>query len=695
MLPKKREKFGETIKKFGLDFRPVKQTTKQEDIALSYQKIELPEDIMGERDIISREYRIFKKEEALSRKLRTFYEKFCNFSEKIIKVQPDKNTKEKMERAIEVAHLNITPRGAAAASVVSCVMICLLAVILLITNTFFGIGLSLGNALVLFAMSIPVAYYLYGYPMRLEKIYRIRIGSEISFLILYMVVYMRESPNLEGALEFAARNLSGPLALDMRKIMWDVEIGKYRSMDEALINYVMLWVGERYFVEAIQLLRASTQQVEERRLMMLDESIELVLAGTREKAKYYSQDLKMPILLMHAIGILLPVMGLVMFPIIGIFLDISSEILFIGYDIVLPLVLFFFINSILENRPITFTGFSASEHPELPPPGKFSIKTRRGSYLIPVIPFSLLISSPIIIFGAWLYSSAPPTDNLVQSAYITFGIIVAVFLYYFLSSFQRSAVRTQTIKVEEEFTEALFQLGNHVSSGAPLEIALERATRAISGLTIKNFFQLILKNIRDLGMTLSDAIFDRENGAINFYPSKLIRSIMSIVVDSSKKGVQVAAITMLNISRYMKNLHDNQEKIHDMLEDVLSSLRFQGFLLTPLVSGMIVTMATVIINIMGKLGAALESIKSNAYMVPMMPWSKINITPGEFQLICSIYFIETSILIGIFINGIENGEDEVGKQELIAWLILIGFLIYVVSLFASLAVFGPITNINF
>jgi hypothetical protein len=689
---------GEAIKKalikFGLEMKPIKKSSQKEEISELYNKVRIPQHILEPKDIVSREYKIFKQEEAFSHRLRGIYEKLCHYSESLLKVNPDKQTREKIEKAIEIAHLNITPGGVAALTMLSCFFVCLITIILMLTQALFGFGLSVGQGMIGFFFSVPIAYYLYTYPMKLEKRYLVRVGSELSFLLLYMVIYMRESPNLEGALAFASKNLTGPLALDMRKLLWDVEIGKYKSVDEALINYVTLWVGERYFVEAIQILRSSTQQVTERRMILLEESIDLVLSGSREKAKYYSQSLKMPILMIHALGILLPVMGLVMFPIIGIFLDVNTAMLFIGYDVVLPMILFFFINDILESRPITFSRLSLGHHPDIPPPKKFAIKTKNGTYFVPVMPFAILISLPFLIIGLSLYLSAGK-ENLNQSVVITTGIVAGLFTYYFLSSFQKVAIRDKTRKIEAEFTEALFQLGNHVSSGAPLEVAVDRSTKAISGLEIKSFFEIVLRNIKSLGMTFSEAVFDKEYGAITFYPSKLVRSIMRIVVDASRKGVQVASMTMLNISRYLKNIHENQERIFDMLEDVLSSLKFQGFLLTPLVSGIIVTMATVIINIMSKLTDVLSTFKSQSYATTVFfPWKELSITPGEFQLVCSLYFIETSMLVGIFINGIENGEDEIGKEDLITYLLLIGYVIYLACLFGSLYVFGPIMDVQ-
>jgi len=50
--------------------------------------------------IESREYKIFKKDERLSSVPRTFYEKACRFSNKILDIQPDEKSKKKIQEHI-------------------------------------------------------------------------------------------------------------------------------------------------------------------------------------------------------------------------------------------------------------------------------------------------------------------------------------------------------------------------------------------------------------------------------------------------------------------------------------------------------------------------------------------------------------------------------------------------------------------
>src|SRR3989337_1689218 len=60
--------------------------------------------------ITTREYQEFKSE-FMPRHM-SLYEKMCNISEKIFKLKPDAKTEPKIQEAIDICHLAITPSGA-------------------------------------------------------------------------------------------------------------------------------------------------------------------------------------------------------------------------------------------------------------------------------------------------------------------------------------------------------------------------------------------------------------------------------------------------------------------------------------------------------------------------------------------------------------------------------------------------------
>jgi len=57
-----------------------------------------------------------------------------------------------------------------------------------------------------------------------------------------------------------------------------------------------------------------------------------------------------------------------------------------------------------------------------------------------------------------------------------------------------------------------------------------------------------------LGMSVESAIFDPKRGVLVYYPSELIATSMKILVESSKKGLVIAASSLISLSEYVKNM---------------------------------------------------------------------------------------------------------------------------------------------
>ena len=643
----------------------------------------------GQQGVKSRQYKIFMEEEKWSGIPGSIYEKACNFAQSLLHIEADEETKSKLNEAIEFANLKITPSGVASLTILFVLATILPIFILLITNLLGLFGLSLIGALLIMMLVMPFAYFLYIYPLHLRKRFEIKTGSDVVTLVLYMAVYMRNSPNMEGALRFAADNMRGVLAYELRKLLWDIEVGKYRSVDEALIQYAKKWKEEKEFIESIQLLRNSLMQTEDRRIQMLQEAVDSILNGTMEKADGYSRELKLPIMIIHAMGIVLPVMGLVLFPVIAVFLDIKPIALFVGYDVILPLILFFVIFTSLETRPPTFSTIDVSGHPDAPPKGKFVVNGKG----LPVLPLSLMVTGVIVPIGAFLMLNDPSGEGLLGSIVIIIGLSLGPMLYFLLNSQQKLKIRKSVRDTESQFREALFQLGNQVSIGNPMEVAMQKAIGKIGDLDIKKLFERASQNIRNNGMTFKEAFFNKSYGALRYFPSKMIESIMRTIIEASKRGMNTASVAMITISNFLKRIKETQQKVEDSLSDVTSSLQFQAYFLSPLISGMIVTMAIVIIRILKQIDPQLQSAGGGmgggmGLGFAQQLWSNIPITTGVFQLIVGIYMIETCIILGYFVNGIQNGEDRIGFQDIAGSALLFGTIIYVISFGITYMIFG-------
>jgi hypothetical protein len=269
--------------------------------------------------------------------------------------------------------------------------------------------------------------------------------------------------------------------------------------------------------------------------------------------------------------------------------------------------------------------------------------------------------------------------------------------YGFLDSMQKIKVRNDIETIEGEFGTALFQLGSSITGGTPIELAIDKAATNLKGMKIADLFFRTSSNMKRFGYTFEQALFDPSVGAVWWYPSRLIRSIMTTVTESSKKGMYAASDAMITKATYLKGMHSVKEEVEDVLGETIVSMKFLSMFLTPLVAGVTITMAVVIIEILVKLGDQLASLSTSTADVGTtasiitLPWLKsggIAITPVAFQLIVGLYMLEIAVLLSYFLNRIQFGDDAIGMRSVVAKTVLVAVMVYAFSWLITYMVFG-------
>ena len=649
------------------------------------KKIQFPSE--QKEDLKSLQYEIFQEEEKLSTIPKTIYEKFAHISEKILPVEPDKTTKKKIEEAINFAHLKITPKGVASLAILTAMSFCIITIFLILLGF-----LRIIEGLICIFVIAAFSYYLYTYPLKLKKIYELKAGSEIVMLILHIVIYMKNFPNLEGAVKFATSNLTGPLALDIKKLLWDVNISTYSSMEQALLSYSQKWKNSfKAFADSINAIVYSLYTSGERRTELLDESIEIILSSLKERSDSYILQLRNPITMINALGILLPTLTLTMLPLLTIFLgqDIPPSLIFGFYDILLPILLAFTIKNILDNRVITLPEPDLSLHPELPPGDTFRLGKVFISSYIP----SIIILIPFLYYFFTNFSSL----SLTHSYIIIFGFYVSIALFFILNSFQKIKIKEDIIKMEDEFREILFGLGQEIDRGIPMEVAIEKIIPTLRGNHSIKLLQKIISNIKYKNFTLEQAIFHEKEGAINYFPSRLIHSILKAVIDAANKGTKIVSEIMISISKYLTNLHKTQKIVQDNFSEVISSMQMQARILLPLICGVMNTLTYMIIEMVNFIGKTFGGISTEgpaaSYAGFLSMWKGLAISPATFQLAIGFYSIETIIILSWFMSGIEVGVDKISLHNGISKNLIVGGLMYFAVSIISFMILTPFLSI--
>lgn len=658
------------------------------------------------REIFSREYQDFKKEQ-MPKQL-TWYEKMCNGSEKLVKIKPKPDVAQKLQESINISHIDVTPTGVTSFSILGPLAFILITILLSLVffQGYFFVIISLVIGLILINI-------LANLPNLVANSWRMKASNQMVLSIFYIVTYMRHTSNLENAINFAAEHLAPPLSLDLKKVLWDVETRTYDSIKVSLDAYLESWRKWNIeFIEAFHLIESSLYEPSEaRRVELLDKALDVMLEETYEKMLHYAQNLKSPITMLHMLGIVMPILGLVVLPLVVSFMEgVQWYHLFALYNILLPLGIYYLARNILSNRPTGYGDTDISEqHPEFK-----KYKNVNFNFLgmnIGVNPIWL----SVFIFGLFLFIGLIPIlshlifPNLdygfgrddpnsvcgkafcmfeyrpskanpdvligpyglgasILSLFITLSLGYSLGMYFKLRSENVIKIREKSKELEKEFASALFQLGNRIGDGIPAELAFDRVADSMKETISGSFFEIVSTNIKRLGMSVKDAIFNMKTGAILYYPSNVIQSSMKVLIVSIKKGPQVAAQALVNVARYIQEIHRVDERLKDLMSDIISSMQSQIRFLAPAVSGIVIGITAMITMILGKLGGLFNQTTAGSEVSNVSTFGNLfgdGVPTYYFQLVVGIYIVQIIYILTLVTNGIENGADKLSERYML------------------------------
>src|SRR3989344_6069485 len=684
----------------------------------------------------------------------SLYEKLCSLSEKLVKIAPPKSSRENLEEAIKTCHLDISPEGAQSFAFLFPIVFMIIGGIIgfIIPNFRYLFISREGSPIFFFVFLIFISVLILmlvftKLPSQFSKKWRLSASNQMILSIFYMVTYLRHTSKLENAIRFSSEHLTGPLAFDFKRIIWQVENQKYESLSEALDIYLIQWQKlNPEFVEAIHLIESSLlETTEARRLQVLDKSLSVILEQTEEKMLHYAQNLKGPVNMLNMLGIIMPILGLVVMPLMVSIMgeDIKWFHIATIYNVIIPIAVFYIGRNILLTRPTGYGESDISEYnPELRKKKKIEIKLWKTFYISPlylslavflvlfIIGISPLLAASAIdvpegsdIFPDLCFERSLSLFNPIKKesksiacfleyrkvgeefvgpfglgatllslfVVISFGIGIG---YYFKKKSQGViTIRDNAKKLEDEFASALFQLGNRMSDGIPVEMAFPRVAASLEGTPSGSFFSLVSYNISRLGKNLEEAIFDPQTGAVKHVPSNVIASSMKVLVESSRKGPRIAAQAMMNVAEYIKQIHRVNERIKDLLSETITSMKSQIVGLAPGIAAVIVGITAMITYILGKLNLGGSDSEISGVGGLSQIFTGGAIPTYYFQIIVGIYIVQIIYILTLLVNSIENGEDKLNQDFLEGKNMIRSSLVYAFIAFVVITIFNILAGI--
>jgi len=678
----------------------------------------------------SGEYKKFKSEMAPEW---SKYERWCNNLGSLVKLKVSEKDEKKVKKSLEIAHLDVQPWQALGLGLVSFLLVFFVGLLISIAIAFIK-GSIITNFPVLFfflivVVSIFLFYYINGYPERLANRWRLKASSQMVPAILYIVVYMRHTSNLEKAIEFASEHLQYPLALDFKKVFYNVSMGKFSTIKESLDDYLKTWREYSIeFVEAFHLIESSLFEPDNsRRIVTLEKSLQVVLDGVYEKMIKFTHNVKAPLTNVYMLGVVLPTLGLALLPLASAMLGgmLKTVHVFLLFNLIIPFLVFYLTDQILLLRP---GGHGESNLLERNPLYyKYKSEAPYLKAFLICLPFILIGLMPLIFqytlfpemiglqtdytfaqlglpfFGEqYLFGFITSETGNVTGPFGMGALILSLFfpmglaLFFSISFKERTRElikeRESTKQLEDEFTGSLFQLGNRLGNGVPSELVFGKVAQSSEGLKTGEFFKKVNYNIQQMGMSVKKAIFDRRRGAINYFPSDLISTSMRILIESSKKGLKIAAVSLMNISEYVKNIKKINSRLKDLLAEVVSDMKSNMTFLAPLLSGIVIGLAAMITSILSKLdlknlagGATdlgnLGGIVNLFHVTEMVP-------PYYLQIAVGVYLIQIIFILTGTLVTVDSGEDKLSKTNKIGINLKKGMSLYfITALIATIAMF--------
>ena len=667
----------------------------------------------------SKAYLKFRKEmiPELSR-----YEKWCQTLGKTIKLKISKKDEEKIGKQLEIAHLNVEPWQSLTLSVMSFLGLFVLGLLVSIAVTLIRSSLA-GFPFLFFILiiisSVFLFYFVNGYPAKLASKWRLKASSQMVPAILYIVVYMRHTPNLERAIAFASDHLQYPLSLDFKKVFYNVEVGGFSTIKESLDNYLDTWRDySPEFIESFHLIEGSLFEPDNtRRISTLEKALQVILDGVYDRMLKFTHNVRSPLTNVYMLGVVLPTLALALLPLASAMLGgmLTWIHVFLLFNLIVPFFVFYLTDKILMLRPGGYGETSLLEKNPLYPEYK-SNKHYTKAFLI-CLPFLIIGLLPLIFqytffpqllglerdftfaeiglgfFGEESFFNFIQTSSGIAGPFGVGALILGMFIplglaLFFVIAYKDKTKhlikeREKTKQLEREFNNSLFQLGNRIGNGMPPELAFGRVAMASRGLVTEDFFRRVNYNIRQAGMGVEKAIFDSKRGAIIYYPSELIATSMRILIESSKKGLKIAAVSLMSISDYVKNIQKINNRLRDMLAEIISDMKSNMTFLAPLLSGVVVGLAAMITSILNRLdiatqitgGEAIEGIGNLGTITDLFQIQNV-IPPYFLQIAIGIYLVQIIFILTSTLVMVDSGEDKLEKVNKIGKNLKRGILLF-------------------
>jgi hypothetical protein len=544
---------------------------------------------------------------------------------------------------------------------------------------FLGIAIAIGS--VMWAISISYAQGV------------VSIREEMLQALLEISNHISLNTSIDAALVYSAENIRGILGKQLRSIKDQVETKQVTTLGEALEEYIPIWLKiNPDFVKGLNLLQTAANAPREERDVIINEVIETIILSYYDQGKRLTEKLSNQTKSLISMGLILPMMSLILLPLVTIFLPNltnPSALLFI-YVVLFPTILLFLAMNFATNR-VQVNTIDMGSSP-------FFKETPVWYYIFPVAIALILMIFPIVHVMTMNLNDAVGVQReyALGSIFVMwlglFGLFLAIELFCYFYSKRNEQLWLEMEETERDLPNLLQIFSSYLS--------LNRSMESIFSDLISDYKQHGFGNHPTVKIItgMKEALYNTKKPLIEITdkilpklaPSKRMAQILKRItlfadIDSKSAAKSAKMIRSQTISIY--NLDDY---IQTLLSETVSIVSLSTVMLAPLLATAATIMAAAIVMalefIKQRINSIMTSIGGQAIDLQFVDVNKI-IPPTMLELIVGLFFIETAIILSIFLSNIKYGTDKYKLAKTIFENLLIAFIIYSVLMFGGYLAF--------
>lgn len=439
-----------------------------------------------------------------------------------------------------------------------------------------------------------------------------------------MAMSMNLSPSLERAVVFASGTNRDLLGQRLAQVSWDVLTRAHADVESSISDLASsLDHGNQALRQSLHLLVASSHEPTKEGMEALTEKAhEVSVHGLKQAAERYVAGLSTPVMIIFALGILLPIMLLSTVPLFAMGGPLPTgalvskanmqlplaplALLLLG---VVPLACLYYCRSLLETSPTaSIPGLDIRFEPRTAWPWMLWL-----SCLLALVLYGLMGTQPHLFL---LVLGLPPSALLLRGRRV-------------------SMRRSKGEGPERDFIVGLYQLGNRLSSGTSLEKAMAEAAAASSNARFSDWSRKVMHLARVRRFPLEDAM--EESGPISSWP--LLTEAFRTIARCAQGDGPAAGRVAVRLAKSLGDIRDCEEGIQERLKGVVDMMRSTSLVFAPIVLGVTVGLFGLTSSFTGNEGAI-----------------------GWVTLMAGVYIIELAFVVSFLTTFLSGGRtwDEFG-----------------------------------